>query len=131
MCQAVWIIVCSPSGVPCPSILIVEVLGIVFPDVMSMTFQFQSLLTYILYKTIKTCMNECSNTAILLLHIIIITISSSSSSSMLYMEGYPKNTQNIHKKLALWSQRVTSTNVQSPKQNYICTYNRIMQNISE
>jgi len=69
-------------------------------------------------------MNECSNTAILLLHIIIITISSLSST--LYMEGYPKNTQNIHKKLALWSQRVTSTNVHSPKQNYICTYNLIV-----
>jgi hypothetical protein len=72
-------------------------------------------------------MNECSNTAILLLHIIIII----TISSMLYMEVYPKNTQNIHKKLALWSQRVTSTNVQSPKQNYICTYNLIMHNISE
>lgn len=75
-------------------------------------------------------MNECSNTAILLLHIIIISIASSLS-SMLYKKGYPKNTQNIHKKLALWSQRVTSTNVQSPKQNYICTYNLIMHNISE
>jgi hypothetical protein len=132
MCQAVWIIVCSPSGAPRPSILIVEVLGIVFPYAMSMTFQFQSLLTYILYKTIKTCMNECSNTAILLLHIIIIIIIITiSSSSMLYMEGYPKNTQNIHKKLAMWSQRVTSTNVQIPKQNYICSYNLIMHNILE
>ena len=76
-------------------------------------------------------MNECSNTAILLLHIIIIIIIITISSSMLYKKGYPKNTQNIHKKLALWSQRVTSTNVQSPKQNYVCTYNLIMHNISE
>ena len=129
MCQAVWIKVCSSSGASHPSILIVEVLGIVFPYAMSMTFQFQSLLTYILYKTIKTSMNECSNTAILLLHIIIIIITISSS-SMLYKKGYPK-TQNIHKKLALWSQRFTSTNVQSSKQNYICTYNLIMHNISE
>jgi hypothetical protein len=66
--------VCSSSGAPCPSILTVEVLGIVFPYAMSMTFQLQSLLTYILCKTIKTSMNECSNTAILLLHIIIIVI---------------------------------------------------------
>lgn len=86
-------------------------------------FQFQSLLTYILYKTIKPCMNECSNTAILLLCIIITTTTSLTSS---LDKVCSTNTQNIHKKLAHWSQEVTTTSLHSPEHNYIRTYNLIM-----
>lgn len=127
MCQTVWIKVCFSSGAPCPSILIVEVHGIVFPYTMSMTFQFKSLLTYILYKTTKPCMNECSNTAILLC--IIITI------CMIIINAIQERVSHKHtehpQETGTLISRVTSTNLWSPEENYICTYNLILHNMSE